>query len=112
VADFEYLEGEAQRLLGQLEAAADALERARATSSALGGRRILWRILASLASVEDARGYAASASQRREEARSIVAGIEDSLRPVGLAERFRARAAVRELMSAEGRSVQAHSRED
>jgi tetratricopeptide (TPR) repeat protein len=105
VADFEYLEGEAHRLRGELDLAADALARARATATALGGRRILWQILASLASVEDTRGHAVSAARTREEARSIAAGIEDSLRPVGLAERFRAQAAVRELMGAEGRPV-------
>ncbi|HEY5521510.1 MAG TPA: adenylate/guanylate cyclase domain-containing protein [Candidatus Limnocylindrales bacterium] len=105
VADLEYLEGEAHRLRGELDAATDALARARASASALGGRRILWQILASLASVEDARGHAVSAARTRQEARSIAAGIEDSLRPVGLAERFRAQAAVRELMGAEGRPV-------
>jgi predicted ATPase len=99
VADFEYLEGEAQRLAGELDLAAQSLERARATASELGGRRILWQVLASLASVEDALGHAVSAAQAREEARSIVAGIEDSLRPLGLAGRFRARPAVQELMS-------------
>jgi tetratricopeptide (TPR) repeat protein len=105
VADFEYLEGEAHRLRGELDAAAQALSRAWATASALGTRRILWQVLASLASVEDARGHAVSAARTREEARSIVAGIEESLRSVGLAERFRAQAVVRELMGAEGRPV-------
>jgi class 3 adenylate cyclase/tetratricopeptide (TPR) repeat protein len=103
VADFEYLEGEAHRLRGEFDAAAQALSRAQATASTLGGRRILWQILASLASVEDARGQAVPAAHTREEARSIVAGIEDSLRSVGLAERFRAQAAVRDLMGSEGR---------
>ncbi len=103
VADFEYLEGEAHRLRGEFDAAAPALLRAHATASALGGRRILWRILASLAFVEDARGNAASSTRTREEARSIAGGIEDSLRLVGLAERFRARAEVRELMGTEAR---------
>ena len=105
VADFEYLEGEAYRLYGKLDAATQALSRARVTASALGSRRILWQILASLASVEDARGHAVSSTRAREEARSIVAGIEDSLRSVGLAERFRGQAAVRKLMGAEGRPV-------
>ena len=105
VADFEYLEGEAHRRRGELDAATQALSQARATASALGSRRILWHILAALASVEDARGNPPSAAGTREEARSIVAGIEDSLRPVGLAKRFRAQAVVRELMGAEGRPV-------
>lgn len=100
VADFEYLEGEAHRLRGELDAAAQALSQARATASALGSRRILWQILAALASVEDVLGHAASAAGTREEARSISAGIEESLRPVGLAERFRALPVVRELMAA------------
>jgi tetratricopeptide (TPR) repeat protein len=102
VADFEYLEGEAHRLRGELDAATQALSQARATASALGTRRILWHILAALASVEDARGQPASAAGTREEARSIATGIEDSLRAVGLAERFRAQAAVRELIGAGG----------
>jgi hypothetical protein len=106
VADFEYLEGEAHRLRGDLDAGAQALSRAQATASALDTRRILWEILASLASLEDARGNLASSARTRGEARSIVAGIEDSLRPVGLAQRFRARAVVRELMGADGRLVQ------
>ena len=89
VADFEYLEGEAHRLCGNLDLAANAFERARETASALGARRILWRILASLASVEKARGNVAAAAATDNEARSIAAGIEDSLRPVGLADRFR-----------------------
>jgi predicted ATPase/class 3 adenylate cyclase len=105
VADFEYLEGEAHRLCGEFDAAAQALSRAQATASALGTRRILWQILASLASVKDARGDAVSSARTRDEARSIVTGIEDSLRPVGLANRFRAQAAVREVMGAEGRPV-------
>jgi hypothetical protein len=105
VADFEYLEGEAHRRCGELDAATQALLRARATASALGGRRILWQILASLASVEDAQGRAMSSARTREQARVIVAGIEDSLRPVGLAERFRAQVVVRALMGAEGRPV-------
>ena len=105
VADFEYLEGEAHRRCGELDAAMQALLRARATASALGGRRILWQILASLASVEDAQGRAMLSVRTREQARVIVAGIEDSLRPVGLAERFRAQVVVRALMGAEGRPV-------
>jgi len=96
VADFEYLEGEAHRLRGELDLSANAFGRARATASALGGRRALWRILASLASVEDARGNASAAAAACDEARSIAAGIEDSLRPVGLADRFRERVAERE----------------
>jgi predicted ATPase/class 3 adenylate cyclase len=105
VADFEYLEGEAQRRRGELDAATQALSRARATASGLGGRRILWQILASLGSVEDAQGHTVSAAGMREEARSIAAGIEESLRPVGLAERFRAQPVVRALMGTDGRLV-------
>ena len=102
VADFEYLEGEAHRLRGELDAAAQALSQARADASALGTRRILWQILASLASVEDARGDPASSARTRGEARSIATGIEESLRPVGLPGRFRAQAVIRELMGADG----------
>jgi hypothetical protein len=58
-----------------------------------------------LASVEDVLGHAASAAGTREEARAIAAGIEESLRPVGLAERFRALPVVRELMGAGERLV-------
>jgi len=100
-------EGDERRLsaIVELDAATQALSRAQATASALGARRILWQILASLASVEDARGHAVSSARTREKARSIAAGIEDSLRSVGLAERFRAQAVVQELMAAEGRPV-------
>ncbi len=89
VADFEYLEGEANRRRGELDLAADSLRRAFATASALGERRILWPILASLASVEGSRGNAAASASASDEARSIAAGIEESLRPVGLADHFR-----------------------
>jgi hypothetical protein len=105
VADFEYLEGEARRLSGSAEAAVQALSRARATAAALGSRRILWRILASLATAEDALGNAASATRSRDEARSIASAIADSLLPLGLADGFRAQAAVHELMSAAVRST-------
>jgi predicted ATPase/class 3 adenylate cyclase len=105
VADFEYLEGEALRLNGAPEAARRALSRARATASALGGRRILWQILASLAAAEGARGNAVSAADAREEARSIASGIADSLRPLGLAEGFLAQARARELIAADARPV-------
>ena len=89
VADFEHLEGEAHRRNGELDRAAEALGRARATTSALGGRRVLWHILASLARVEDARGNTAAAGQARDAARTIVAAIEASLGVVGLGDRFR-----------------------
>jgi hypothetical protein len=105
VADFEYLEGEALRLTGALEAATQTLSQARATAAALGGRRILWRILASLAAAEAAQGNAVSAAATRAEARSIASGIADSLRPLGLAEGFLAQAEVRELMAVEARPV-------
>ena len=105
VADFEYLEGEALRLTGALEAATRTLSQARATAAALGGRRILWRILASLAAAEAAQGNAVSAAATRAEARSIASGIADSLRPLGLAEGFLAQAEVRDLMAVEARPV-------
>jgi tetratricopeptide (TPR) repeat protein len=105
VADFEYLEGEALRLAGALDRAMSALSRARATAAALGCRRILWCVLASLAAVEEALGDAVSAARDRDEARSIVTAITGSLQPLGLAEGFRARAEVRELMSAVAPSV-------
>jgi predicted ATPase/class 3 adenylate cyclase len=105
VADFEYLEGEALRLSGVLEAAIRVLSRARVTASALGGRRILWQILASLATAEDRLGNAASATRSRDEARSIVSMITESLRPLGLADGFQSRVEIRELVSDEARSV-------
>jgi class 3 adenylate cyclase/tetratricopeptide (TPR) repeat protein len=106
VADFEYLEGEAHRLAGEPDLAAEALTRARETASTLGARRILWHILASFASVEDALGRPASAAAAYEEARSIAGSIEDSLRPVGLAESFRERVAEREFASKAARHVE------
>ncbi len=98
VADFEYLEGEAHRLRGDLDLAAEALGRARATTSALGGRRILRHILISIASVEEARGNATEAAGAEEAARIITSDIEESLRPVGLADRFRERVAIGEVV--------------
>jgi len=97
IADFEYLEGEAYRRNGDLDRAAEALGRARATASELGGRRVLWHILASLASVEDARGNVIEGAAAGEAARTIATAIEDSLRVVGLADRFREHVAMAEL---------------
>ncbi len=89
VADFEYLEGEAHRRRGELDLAAATLRRARATATALGERRILWRILASLGSVEGTMGDSTAAAAANTEARSIAGAIEDSLRAIGLDDRFR-----------------------
>ena len=104
VADFEHLEGEAHRLQGSNEEAAQALDRAARTATALGCRRLLWRIEASRASVEDARGNAAAASRARDEACRIVEAIAESLRSVGLTERFQARPDVAVLLRAEART--------
>ena len=98
VADFEYLEGEALRRSGALEDAVGTLSRARNTATALGSKRILWPILASLATAEAARGNGGTAAILQEEARSIVVGIADSLRPVGLADVFVTQPAVAEVM--------------
>jgi len=100
VADFEYLEGEALRRSGALEDAVGTLSRARNTATALGSKRILWPILASLATAEAARGNGGTAAILREEARSIVVGIADSLRPVGLADVFVTQPGVQDVMMA------------
>ena len=110
VADFEYLEGEAHRRNGDLDRAAEALGRARATASELGGRRVLWHILASLASVEDARGNVTEAAAALEAARTIATTIEGSLRVVGLADRFREQVAMAELSRSERHSPTVHGR--
>jgi len=117
VADFEYLEGEALRLLGRHEESRDALERAARSASALGCRRLMWQILASQASVDEVRGDAIAAERARADARHIVEVISESLVPVGLDERFRQRPEVAALLggpgstSAEDRKVESwHSR--
>lgn len=98
VSDFEYLEGEAERLRGDHDAAIAALARARATAEAVGSRRVLWRILGALALCERTRGNVRAAEGLKERARGIVVQIADSLRPLGLAESFATRPDVRALL--------------
>jgi len=103
VADFEYFEGEALRLLGRHEESRDALERAARSASALGCRRLMWQILASQASIDDAVGDPDAAHRAREDARHIVEVISESLVPVGLHERFRQRPDVAALLGGDAK---------
>jgi len=102
VADFEYLEAEAHRLLGDMDAAAEALERAARTATALDCRRLLWRIEASRARVEEVRGNREGERRAREDARRIVEAISASLGPINLTHSFEARPDVAELLAGAG----------
>ncbi len=88
-ADWKWYEGEALRLSGDPDAAAAALEDAADLARRIGSRRIIWRILWSLATLEAGRGNVAAAQQARDEALDNIDHIARSLEAVGLAERFR-----------------------
>ncbi len=98
--DWNWYEGEARRLSGELDAAAAAFEEGAEIARRSGSRRILWRILSSLATVEAARGNAEAASRARDEALEHIAHIADSLVPVGLADKFRALPEIRAVSEA------------
>jgi len=96
--DFDLAEGEALWRGGDLAGARSALERGVAASRAQGSRRVLWRLLGTVAAVEEAEGHAEKARLAREEAAAVVDHIARSLRPRGLEETFRSRAQVREAL--------------
>jgi len=97
-ADFDVLEGESARRAGDLSRARAALEHGVALSRRIGSRRLLWRLLGSLAAVEQAEGRAGEAAAAREEAARVVDHIAASLKPKGLDELFRSRPGVREAL--------------
>jgi tetratricopeptide (TPR) repeat protein len=102
IDELHWLEGNIEHRMGRRAEARAAFAKARAASDRLGAVRVLWRTLASLALIEDEDGDAAAADRLREEAARILRGIEASLRPIGLAERFAARPEVQALL---GRTV-------
>lgn len=67
-----YLEGRARMGLGEWDAAAEALQRAREHGEAMGTRRILWQILAALSDVEGVRGKRDEAEGLRAQARTVL----------------------------------------
>ena len=99
-ADWKWYEGEAQRRAGDLEGAAVSLAGAEELARGIKSRRILWRILWSLAQVERSRGDAEAAGRARADALETMDHIAASLVPVGLDARFRALPEVREVSEA------------
>ena len=85
VADLHWLEGRAYLGAGDDAAAYAAFVRARHVAKSIGSRRILWRVLASLAELER---DAAVAALLRDEAVTIARDVAASLRPLGLDEHF------------------------
>lgn len=98
-ADLDFLQAEAQRLAGRLEDALGTLEQARVAAAEIGCRRVLWRILASLAAIRSARGEADAAARARTAAAGIVGDVARSLEPLGLDRGFRSLPAVRDLVA-------------
>jgi hypothetical protein len=94
VADLGWLEGRAHLGAGDAAGAYEAFARARDVAESIGSRRVLWRILASLAELER---DAAAAMLLREQATTITRDIAASLQPLGLAERFLALPEIRAL---------------
>ncbi|MFQ5595789.1 MAG: AAA family ATPase, partial [Anaerolineae bacterium] len=72
-----YLKGQAWLAQGDTDEARDLLSEARAEAKAMGARRILWQILATLAEIEDQRGHGVEAENLRAQAREIVEYIAD-----------------------------------
>jgi DNA-binding SARP family transcriptional activator len=72
LADELWLRGRAELALGRLDAARAALLQAGETAAAQEERAILWKILASLADVEEACGDTAAAGRLRDQARVVV----------------------------------------
>ncbi|MFN2520283.1 MAG: AAA family ATPase [Candidatus Limnocylindria bacterium] len=99
-ADWKWYEGEALRLSGDPDAAIAAFAEADVLARGLGSRRMLWRILWSVAQAHAALGSAEAASRSRLEALGIIDHIAGSLDAVGLAEKFRALREVRALTEA------------
>jgi tetratricopeptide (TPR) repeat protein len=77
LADEYWLRGRAALALGQYDTALEHLLEAGETAEAQEERAVLWKILASLAEVEEACGNAAAAGRLRDEAKAIVRDIAD-----------------------------------
>lgn len=85
-----WLVGEAHRLAGRPDDARAAIARSQAVSAQLRAVRTPWRALLSLAQLSE--GDTATAAALRDEAARIARDIAASLAPLGLADRFLARA--------------------
>ena len=77
LADEQWLRGRAELALGQFDSAREALLQARETAEAQEERAVLWKILASLADVEEACEDATTADKLRDQARVIVTDIAE-----------------------------------
>jgi tetratricopeptide (TPR) repeat protein len=77
LADEQWLRGRAELALGQFDAAREALLQARETAEAQEERAVLWKILASLADVEEACEDATTAGKLRDQARVVVTDIAE-----------------------------------
>ena len=95
--DFDLMEGEALRALGDLAGARAALRRGIEASTS-GSRRLLWRLHGTLAAIADTEGDDAEVRRERDAATATIDHIARSLRARGLDERFRARPEVREAL--------------
>ena len=101
-ADFDVVIADASLRLGDLEAAAEAIERGFGVARAIGSQRVLWELHALAARLADQQGDPERARRARADAATIVRGIATSLERVGLAGSFRARPDVAALLAAAG----------
>ena len=81
VPDALYCLAQAQRAIGNDEAAYVSLQQARTEADALGLRPILWQILGALSEIESRRGNTPEAQSLRQQARSIIDYIADHCPP-------------------------------
>jgi tetratricopeptide (TPR) repeat protein len=75
LAEEHWLRGWAALALGQVDAAREALLEAQAVAKAHEERTVLWKILASLADLEEACGDDDAAEKLRDEARGVISYI-------------------------------------
>ena len=98
LTDALLLQGQALLAAGQRAKAQAALRMAQAEAEALGSRRKLWQVLAERARQAEADGAQADAAALWREAGEIVDYIAAHAGPAELAESFRARREVREVL--------------
>ncbi len=96
--DARLLQGQALLALGRPDAAWAALQTARAEAEALGARRVLWPILATLAKIAGARGLA-EAGGLRQQARQMVDYIAAHAPTPALHQSFLARRDVQSVLA-------------
>jgi tetratricopeptide (TPR) repeat protein len=100
LTDALLLQGQALLAAGRRAEAEAALGMAQAEAEALGSRRTLWQVLAERARLADADGAQAEAAALWRQAGEIVAYIAVHAGSEALADSFRARAEVREIIEA------------